>query len=232
MSLILPIKQVFTADEVATIRTHLDQASWVDGSLTAGSRALAAKRNQQLDENDPLGQKLGDLILGALAKHPVFISAALPLKTLPPMFNRYRDGETYGRHVDNAIRVVPGTATRVRTDLSATLFLSAADEYDGGELEIEGKYGSQSIKLDAGDLILYPSTSLHRVTPVTRGARVAAFFWIQSMVRSHEQREMLFDLDTSIQSLTSAGIQGAVQDEDLNRLTALYHRLIQQWADT
>lgn len=226
--MILPIKQLFSADEVARIREHLDQARWLDGGLTAGAQAASAKQNQQLDEQDPLAQKLGDLILAALAKHPLFISAALPLKILPPMFNRYRQGESYDLHVDNAIRVVPGTATRVRTDLSATLFLSPADEYDGGELEIEGKYGSQAIKLDAGDLILYPSTSLHRVTPVVRGVRVAAFFWIQSMVRSHEQREMLFDLDTSIQSLTT----GAADAEDLSRLTALYHKLIQQWADT
>lgn len=226
--MILPIKQVFTPDEVATLRGHLDRANWIDGAQTAGAQAQIAKRNQQLDEQDPLGQKLGNTILGALAKHPVFISAALPLKIFPPMFNRYQDGGSYGRHVDNAIRVVPGTVTRVRTDLSATLFLSQADSYAGGELEIEGKYGTQSIKLDAGDMILYPSTSLHRVTPVTEGARVAAFFWIQSMVRSHEQREMLFDLDTSIQSLTA----GAADDEDLSRLTALYHKLIQQWADT
>ncbi|MBT00378.1 MAG: Fe2+-dependent dioxygenase [Oceanospirillaceae bacterium] len=226
--MILPITNVLTAHQVAQMREHLDQASWVDGAVTAGGQALSAKHNLQLSEQDPLARELGDAILTALARNPLFISAALPLKILPPMFNRYSDGGTYGLHVDNAIRVIPGTVTRVRTDLSATLFLAEPDEYEGGELEVEGKYGTQRVRLNAGDMILYPSTSLHRVTPVTQGARVAAFFWIQSMVRDHERREMLFDLDTSIQSLTGAEAEG----QDLQRLTAIYHRLIQQWADT
>ena len=226
--MILPITNVLTAHQVAQMREHLDQASWVDGAVTAGGQALSAKHNLQLSEQDPLARELGDATLTALARNPLFISAALPLKILPPMFNRYSDGGTYGLHVDNAIRVIPGTVTRVRTDLSATLFLAEPDEYEGGELEVEGKYGTQRVRLNAGDMILYPSTSLHRVTPVTQGARVAAFFWIQSMVRDHERREMLFDLDTSIQSLTGAEAEG----QDLQRLTAIYHRLIQQWADT
>ncbi|GGB96689.1 PKHD-type hydroxylase [Marinobacterium zhoushanense] len=211
------------------MRRHLDAADWVDGARTAGTQALGAKHNQQLDEQSPLARQLGDLILARLAQNPSFISAALPLKILPPMFNRYRDGGHYELHVDNAIRVVPGTITRVRTDLSATLFLSSPDEYDGGELEIEGKYGKQSIRLEAGDMILYPSTSLHRVRSVRSGARLAAFFWIQSMVRSHEQRELLFDLDSSVQSLT---IKSGSDDVDVMRLSGLYHKLIQQWADT
>ncbi|KEA63710.1 Iron-uptake factor PiuC [Marinobacterium lacunae] len=227
--MILPIRNVFDRTEVEGIRRHLDAAHWIDGARTAGAQALGAKHNEQLDEQSPLASKLGDLILTKLARNPTFISAALPLKILPPMFNRYRDGGTYDMHVDNAIRVVPGTITRVRTDLSATLFLSSPDDYEGGELEIEGKYGTQSVRLEAGDMILYPSTSLHRVAPVTSGARLAAFFWIQSMVRSHEQREMLFDLDTSIQSLSG---EKASNDADLMRLSALYHKLIQQWADT
>lgn len=226
--MIVPIANVLTAEQVARMRAQLDQANWIDGAATAGGQALSAKQNLQLGEQDPLARELGDLILTALARNPFFISAALPLKILPPMFNRYSDGGTYGLHVDNAIRVIPGTVTRVRTDLSATLFLAGPDEYDGGELEVEGQYGTQRVRLHAGDMILYPSTSLHRVTPVTRGARVAAFFWIQSMVRDHQRREILFDLDTSIQSLTAAD----AGNQDLQRLTAIYHRLIQQWADT
>jgi PKHD-type hydroxylase len=214
---IVPIANVLTAEQVARMRAQLDQANWIDGAATAGGQALSAKQNLQLGEQDPLARELGDLILMALARNPLFISAALPLKILPPMFNRYSDGGTYGLHVDNAIRVIPGTVTRVRTDLSATLFLAGPDEYDGGELEVEGQYGTQRVRLHAGDMILYPSTSLHRV-----------FFWIQSMVRDHQRREILFDLDTSIQSLTAAD----ARSQDLQRLTAIYHRLIQQWADT
>jgi PKHD-type hydroxylase len=227
--MIIPIPDVFTADQVRQIRQYLDDAPWQDGSITAGGQAISVKHNQQLDEQAQLTRQLSDAVLDALARTPLFISAALPMKIYPPMFNRYGVGETYGLHVDNAIRVVPGTPTRIRTDLSATLFLSDPDEYEGGELRIEDKFGSHSVKLNAGDLILYPSTSLHKVEPVTKGARVASFFWLQSMIRQHEQRDVLFDLDQSIQSLTE---QHGNDHADVMRLSGIYQNLIQQWADT
>lgn len=227
--MIIPIPAVLSKEEVALFRSHLDQASWEDGSLTAGSQALSQKKNQQLQVNSDLARQLGDKILASLARHPLFVSAALPLKILPPMFNRYDAGETYGFHVDNAIRIVPGSSVRIRTDLSATVFFSEPDEYAGGELEIQDSYGNHQVKLAAGDMILYPSTSLHQVRPITEGSRVSSFFWIQSMIREHEQREILFDLDQSIQSLT---MQHSHEHEDVVRLTASYHRLIRQLADT
>lgn len=224
----IPIRKVFTSEQVQQIRMHLDKADWQAGEITAGQQARSVKHNQQLPQDAPLTQQIGDLILDALARHSVFISAALPQKILPPMFNRYSVGETYGLHVDNAIRVIPGTAIRLRTDLSATLFLSDPDEYDGGDLQIEDRCGSQRVKLAAGDMILYPSTSVHQVIPVTAGSRVCAVFWLQSMVRSHEQRTMLFDLDQSIQSLTS--LHGH-EHQDVTRLSGVYQNLIRQWAD-
>lgn len=227
--MIIPISAVLSKEEVAQLRSQLDQANWQDGRLTAGAQALSQKQNQQLDLNSILAQQLGDKILRALAHHPVFISAALPLKILPPMFNRYDSGDHYGFHIDNAIRIVPGSSIRLRTDLSATLFLSEPDEYQGGELEIEDSYGNHRVKLAAGDLILYPSTSLHRVRAVEQGQRSAAFFWLQSMIRDHEQREVLFDLDQSIQSLTQLHHH---QHPDVVRLSRSYHRLIRQLADT
>ncbi|WP_372738886.1 Fe2+-dependent dioxygenase [Neptunomonas sp.] len=224
----IPIRKVFTSEQVQQIRMHLDQADWQAGEITAGQQARYVKNNHQLPQDAPLTQQIGDLILDALARHPVFISAALPQKILPPMFNRYSIGETYGLHVDNAIRIIPGTSIRLRTDLSATLFLSDPDEYDGGDLQIENHFGSQRVKLAAGDMILYPSTSVHQVMPVTAGSRVCAVFWIQSMVRSHEQRSTLFDLDQSVQSLTS--LHGH-EHQDVTRLSAVYQNLIRQWAD-
>ncbi len=226
--MIIPI-HVFSKTQVARIREQLDKSDWVDGRVTAGSQASGVKINQQLPERSPLARQLGDAILTALANHPLLISAALPLKIYPPMFNRYRQGETYGHHVDNAIRVVPDAIVRVRTDVSATLFLSEPDEYEGGELTIEGKYGEQTVKLPAGDMILYPSCSLHRVAPITSGMRVSSFFWMQSMVRHNEQREMLFDLDQSIQSLTH--LHGH-QHDDVMRLTGIYQNMIRLWSDT
>jgi PKHD-type hydroxylase len=226
--LMIPIRNVFTPEQVRQLRLHLDQADWHAGDITAGQQAGRVKHNQQLPQDAALTQQLGDLILDALARHPVFISAALPQKILPPMFNRYRIGETYGLHVDNAIRIVPGTAIRVRTDLSATLFLSDPDEYEGGDLQIQDHGGSQRVKLAAGDMILYPSTSVHQVLPVTAGSRVCAVFWLQSMVRSQEQRTLLFDLDESIQSLAS---QHGPEHQDVTRLSAVYQNLIRQWAD-
>ncbi len=227
--MIIPIHQVFTREQVSQIRGYLDDAEWVDGAETAGAQASSVKRNQQLSQDSALCQQLGDVVLDALARHSTFISAALPQKIYPPLFNRYSVGETYGLHVDNAIRVVPGTAVRVRTDLSATLFLSDPDEYEGGELTIQDKFGSHHVKLSAGDMILYPSTSLHRVEPITKGQRVSSFFWLQSMVRNHEQRDVLFDFDTSVQSLTS---QHGHDHADVIRLSGIYQNLIQQWIDT
>ena len=227
--MIIPIHNVLDQEQLAGVRKLLSDADWQDGLHTAGKQAASVKRNHQLPENSELAQYLGDLILQALSAHPVFVSAALPLKIFPPMFNRYQQDETYGLHVDNALRVVPGTPVRIRTDLSATLFLNEPDEYHGGELRIEDNYAAQEIKLSAGDMILYPSTLLHTVQPVISGCRLASFFWIQSMVRSHEQRELLFNLDQSVQSLIQ---QHGSQHQDVLRLSGIYQNLIRQWSDT
>ncbi|MBP6481855.1 MAG: Fe2+-dependent dioxygenase [Xanthomonadales bacterium] len=227
--MLLTLADVLDAGEVAAFRQALAGAAWIDGRATAGEQSGKVKHNQQLAEDSPLARSLGDRVLDALARHPGFVSAALPLKIFPPLFNRYEGGEHFGVHVDNAIRVVTGTIVRVRTDLSATLFLSAPEDYDGGELVIEGEYGAQEVKLPAGDLVLYPAGSLHQVTPVTRGARVAAFFWIQSMVRDDGQRAQLYDLDQSVQSLAATL---GIEHPDVVRLSGLYHNLIRRWADT
>lgn len=205
----------------------MDAAEWVDGQVTAGHQSGRAKDNMQLPENCAVALQMGDLVLAALERSSLFISAALPLKVFPPLFNRYQGGQSFGTHVDNAIRQVGGTEHRIRTDLSATLFFSEPGEYDGGELVIEDNYGVQSIKLNAGSLILYPASSLHHVTPVTRGARLASFFWIQSMVRDDAQRTLLFDLDTSIQRLS----QDAPDHPSVVQLTGVYHNLLRRWAD-
>ena len=198
--MLIAIPDVLTADQVVHARQRLDAASWIDGKVTAG-RAVGAGQGQPAARRERSGgaHELGDLILGALQRNALFISAALPLRIFPPLFNRYQGGQSFGNHVDNAIRQVTGTPHRIRTDLSATLFFANPDEYDGGELVVEDTYGVHSVKLPAGHLVLYPSTSLHSVRPVTRGARVASFFWIQSMVRDDGQRTLLFDLDTAIQ---------------------------------
>ena len=227
--MIIPIHQVLNQQQISEIQDSLHKAQWQDGLVTAGQQSASVKRNHQLPERDALTRKLGDDILSALALNPVFISAALPLKVYPPMFNRYETGETYGLHVDNTLRVVPGAAVRVRTDLSATIFLSEPDDYAGGELRIEDHLGSREIKLAAGDMILYPSTQLHTVKPILAGCRYACFFWLQSMVRSHEQREVLFNLDQSVQSLILQHGQG---HEDVLRLSAIYQNLMRQFADT
>ena len=227
--MIIPIKGVFSKDEVAQFRTHLDSAPWQDGKLSAGSHAQSQKQNRQLNVDSLVSRTLSDKILTVLARQATFVSAALPLKILPPMFNRYDSGDGYGFHVDNAVRIVPGSSIRIRTDLSATIFFSEPEQYEGGELEIESNCGNQLIKLGAGDMILYPSTSLHRVRPVTKGHRFASFFWIQSMIRDHEQRQVLFDLDQSVQSLT---MLHSHDHADVVRLSAVYHRLIRQLADT
>jgi PKHD-type hydroxylase len=227
--MVVVIDSVLNQEEVAQLRRHIDQGDWVDGQLTAGEQAKSVKHNQQLNAEDKLTQELGDVVLDRLANTPQFIAAALPLKIFPPMVNRYQNGETYGLHVDNAVRFVPGTITRVRSDLSATLFLSSPDDYEGGELHIEEQFGSQQIKLNAGDMVLYPSRSLHRVKPVTDGSRVSVVMWMQSMVRDNEQREMLYELDQSIQQLTP---QIGHQDKEIMRLTNVYQNLVRQWADT
>jgi PKHD-type hydroxylase len=225
--MLLPIPEVLTADEVAKGRQILDAADWVDGRVTAGHQSARAKDNMQLPEGSPAARELGQMVLAALHRSPLFITAALPLHIFPPLFNRYQGGQSFGTHVDNSIRQVPGTAHRIRTDLSATLFFSTPDEYDGGELMVEDTYGVHGVKLPAGHLVLYPSTSLHHVRPVTRGARVSSFFWIQSMVRDDGERTLLFDLDSAIQRVDRdmPGNPAAVQ------LTGIYHNLLRHWAE-
>jgi len=225
--MLLQIARVLSVEQVVTARERLDAAEWLDGRITAGHQAVRAKRNQQLAETNPVAEEIGDVILTALQRHPLFVSAALPRRVFPPLFNRYQGGQAFGNHVDNAVRQIGSTGHRIRTDLSATLFLSGPEEYDGGELCVEDTYGVHSVKLPAGDMVLYPSTSLHHVRPVTRGARVAAFFWIQSMVRDDGERTLLFDLDTAIQRLNhdNPDHPSALQ------LTGVYHNLLRRWAD-
>lgn len=224
--MLTPIEQVLSKDEVRQFRTQLDDAGWESGRSTAGTLAGTVKHNQQLADGSAIATQLGNHILRRLGSLPEFISAALPHRIYPPKFNRYRDGGAYGMHVDSALMQVPGTDVTVRTDLSATLFLSEPDEYEGGELQIETAVGVQSIKLAAGDLILYPSDTLHQVTPVTRGSRIASFFWVQSMVQDQGERSLLYDLDQAIQALTLQGSRGP----ELLRLTGIYHNLLRRWA--
>lgn len=225
--MLLSIPNVLTAEQVAQARQLLDGAEWVDGRVTAGHQSAKAKDNAQVPEGHPAARQVGELILGALNRSPLFMSAALPLHVFPPLFNRYSGGQSFGTHVDNAIRQVPGTPHRIRTDLSATLFLAAPEEYDGGELCVEDTYGVKAVKLSAGHMVLYPATSLHHVRPVTRGARISSFFWIQSMVRDDGQRSLLFDLDLAIQRLSAdhPNHPSAVE------LTGVYHNLLRQWAE-
>lgn len=225
--MLLQIPSVLTALQVREARALLDAAEWVDGRVTAGHQSARAKNNEQVPESHPAARQVGETIVAALARNPLFRSAALPLHVFPPLFNRYTGGQSFGSHVDNAVRQVGGTTHQLRTDLSATLFLSEPDEYDGGELVIEDTFGVQSVKLAAGSMILYPASSLHHVRPVTRGARVSSFFWIQSMVRDDGERTLLFDLDLSIQRL------GADYPEHASvlQLTGVYHNLLRRWAD-
>jgi PKHD-type hydroxylase len=225
--MLLHIPEVLSTEEVAEARRLLDTAEWVDGAVTAGHQSTKAKHNMQVPETHPVALAVGETILRALQRNALFISAALPLKVFPPLFNRYQGGQAFGTHVDNAIRTVTGTPHRVRTDLSATLFLAAPEEYDGGELVVEDTYGVHSVKLPAGHMVLYPASSLHHVRPVTRGTRVASFFWVQSMVREDAERALLFDLDTAIQ-----GLQRDVPDHPCAvQLTGVYHNLLRRWAD-
>jgi PKHD-type hydroxylase len=226
--MLLHIPQVLGADEVAEARRLLADAAWVDGRGTAGHLSAAVKDNQQLHWQDPLAQRLGRLITDRLERHPMFLSAALPQAILPPLFNRYAGGGHYGAHLDGAIRPVDGTGRRLRTDLSLTLALSDPADYDGGELMIEDSFGPRSVKLPAGDAVLYPGTSLHHVTPVTRGERLAAFTWVQSLVRQDSDRTLLFDLDVAIQQLPEA--DGAGQASAV-RLSNIYHNLLRRWAE-
>jgi len=227
--MLVHIPKVLDAAQTRTLRERLVAAgaAWVDGRATAGHQGAQVKRNQQIAEDSPLARELADPILAALERNALFISAALPAKVYPPLFNRYDQTMHFGAHVDGAVRLVPGAAARIRTDLSATLFLSPPEDYDGGELLIEDTYGTHKVKLPAGDMILYPATSLHRVTPVTRGARLASFFWVQSMVRDDAQRALLFDLDMAIVRLT----RDAPGHEALVSLTGSYHNLLRMWAE-
>jgi PKHD-type hydroxylase len=225
--MLLHIPRVLTESQIARGRALLEQAKWVDGRATAGHLSARAKHNLQVAEGTPEARALGEVVVTALERTPLFMSAALPLRVFPPLFNRYEPGMTFGAHVDNAIRQVAGSPLRVRTDLSATLFLSAPEEYDGGDLVVDDTYGAHSVKLPAGDLILYPATSLHRVQPVTRGVRLASIFWVQSMVRDDGERGLLFDLDMAIGQVSEAqpGHPGVVA------LTSCYHNLLRRWAD-
>lgn len=228
--MLIRIPGVFDADALARARALLVDAPWTDGASTAGTQAVLVKHNQQLPVTCAPAQALQSMVLGALEQHPVFFSAALPKRVFPPMFNRYGGAaNTYGAHVDNAIRYTPGRGERVRTDLSATLFLADPADYDGGELVIDDTYGEQRVKLAAGDLVLYPGTSVHRVEPVTRGVRVASFFWIESLVRSDEQRRLLHDMDRFLVHLRSTVGE---TDPGVVGLTGTYHNLLRQWADT
>ncbi|MEO8346799.1 MAG: Fe2+-dependent dioxygenase [Betaproteobacteria bacterium] len=228
--MMIRIPDVLDANQVRQARQRLDSAggAWVDGRATAGHQGAQVKRNFQIAEDAPISRELGSVVLAALERHPLFLSAALPSYIYPPMFNRYdaEGGMHFGRHVDGAVRLIPGTGIKIRTDVSATLFLSPPEDYDGGELLVEDTYGVHSIKLPAGDLVLYPASSVHRVTPVTRGTRVASFFWVQSMIRDDAQRSLLFDLDMAIVRLS----QDASGHDSLVSLTGSYHNLLRMWA--
>ena len=219
------IPNLLNAEQLRDVRARLDAADWIDGNATSGHQSARAKRNRQLAEGDSEAKALGTIILDALAASPLFVASALPLRVYPPLFNLYGEDESFGDHVDSAIRIRAGSDFRIRSDLSATLFLSDPDDYDGGELVAEGQ---APVKLPAGDMILYPASTVHRVTPVTRGERRASFFWIQSMVRDLSARTMLFDLDRSIQELAMSAGPGAPA---LVRLTGLYHNLLRRWAE-
>ena len=226
--MLICIPDVLSGEEVAYCRSVMARAPWQDGKTTAGTQSATVKNNLQIPLDAPEGQELGKLILRALGNNATFISAALPKVILPPMFNRYGPGQNFGVHVDNAIRVLPQTGERIRTDLSMTLFFSEPEDYDGGELVVETLYGSQEVKLPAGHMVLYPSTSLHQVLPVTRGERVSSFFWLQSMIRDETHRTMLFDLDQTVQALS---VEHGTEDANAVRLTGIYHNLIRAWAE-
>lgn len=226
--MMIKIPALLSADDLAHFSAQLAEAAWQDGRATAGSLAVQVKQNQQLALDDPLGKILGDVVLKKLGQSPLFIAAALPKQVLPPRFNRYSGGGTYGDHIDNALFPLPDNSGYLRTDLSCTLFLNEPDDYDGGELRIHGTSEAASVKWAAGDMVLYPSNSLHRVEPVTRGERLACFFWVQSLIRRDDQRTQLFTLDQAIQDLT----RDHPDHPSIASLTGVYHNLLRQWAET
>ncbi len=225
--MIVQVPNVLNAEQIAHCREVMNRAAWIDGRVTAGYQSAVVKNNRQLPENSPEARELGEMIVAVLERTPLFITAALPHRVFPPLFNRYESGETFGAHLDNSIRQIPGTPYRIRTDISATLFLSAPEDYDGGELVIDDVYGAHAVKLPAGDMVVYPASSLHHVNPVTRGERLASFFWVQSMVRDDGARTVLFDLDMAINKVNQAiPNHGAVVE-----LTNCYHNLLRRFAE-
>ena len=226
--MLIAIPDVLSAEQLAEIRSLIDAAEWIDGNATSGAQSALAKRNRQLPEESDAAKRAGSIVLDALAASPLFVAAALPLKVFPPLFNRYEGGEAFGMHVDNAVRIRRGSDFRIRSDLSATLFLENPEAYDGGELVVEDAFGAQRIKLPAGHMVLYPASCLHRVEPVTRGCRTASFFWIQSMVRDDGARRILFELDRGVQGAGAAIGQG---DAAVIQLTGVYHNLLRRWAE-
>lgn len=227
--MLIAVPDLLSPADLAEIRAIIDAADWIDGNATSGHQAALAKNNEQLPEDSEAAKKAGRLILEALGRSPIFFASALPLRIYPPLFNRYGEGQEFDTHVDNAIRIKRGSEFRMRSDLSITVFLEAPEDYDGGELLVEDHYGVQRVKLPAGHAVVYPSSSLHRVTPITRGRRVASFFWLQSMVRNAEERRTLFDLDRAVQRLT--GELGG-KDRSVIELTGVYHNLLRLWADS
>lgn len=226
--MLIAIPDLLSADEVARVRGIIDAAEWIDGNVTSGAQSALAKHNEQLPEGTAAHAEAGSLILDALGRSGLFVAAALPLKVFPPLFNRYAGGQAFGAHVDNAIRIQRGSDFRIRSDLSMTVFLEDPDAYDGGDLVIEGAFGEQRVKLPAGHAVLYPSSSVHRVEAVTRGQRVASFFWIQSMVRDDGARRVLFEMDQGVQGAAVALGQDHVS---VIALTGVYHNLLRRWAD-
>ena len=229
--MLLALPDILTVQQLNRCREQLAVAEWVDGRVSAGYQGASVKRNQQVPENSPVAQELGEMILAALERNSVFISATLPARVYPPMFNRYQDAGYFGNHIDNAVRLLGGSGQKIRTDISATLFLADPTDYEGGELLVEDLYGAHSVKLPAGHMVIYPASSLHRVNPVTRGVRLAAFFWVQSMVRDDTQRSLLFDLDLAIQRLGRDLPNEPVVKDTSVQLTGVYHNLLRQWAE-
>ena len=226
--MLIVIPDVLEAADVVRVRSIIDAAEWIDGNATSGQQSALAKRNEQLPEDSAAAREAGGIILDALGRSALFVAAALPLKVFPPLFNRYAGGHEFRNHIDNGVRTLRGSNFRIRSDLSATLFLSAPEDYEGGELSIEDTFGTQRVKLAAGDMVLYPASSLHHVTPVTRGVRVSSFFWIQSMIRSDADRSTLFQLDQTIQQLATEKSQS---DPAVIQLTGIYHNLLRRWAE-
>ena len=224
----LVIPSLLTAEEVARVRAVVDAGEWIDGNATSGPQSALAKRNEQLAEGSAAAREAGAIVLAALERSPLFIAGALPLKVFPPLFNRYGGGQQFGTHIDNAIRILRGSDFRIRADLSATLFLAGPETYDGGELTVEDAFGTHAVKQAAGDLVVYPASSLHHVTPVTRGTRVACFFWLQSMVRDDGERRLLLQLDRAVQTLVA---DRGNADPAVISLTGVYHNLLRKWAD-